>query len=69
LNQQFLKSWYGSRDQPETLLAKWKQKTMPKQQPDLPDLSDQQVTTLAVYPSRASRNFQQQRSRVRLFWD
>jgi len=42
---------------------------MSKQKPDLPDLSDQQVATLAVYPSRASQNSRQQRFRVRLFWD
>jgi len=41
---------------------------MPKQQPELPDLSDQQVATPPVCLSRASRIFEQQRSRVRLFW-
>jgi hypothetical protein len=41
---------------------------MPKQQFKLPDLSDQQVATLAVRPSQTSRNFRQQCSRVRLFW-
>jgi hypothetical protein len=64
-----LKSWYGSRDQPGTFREKRKQKFMPKQQLDLPELSDQKIATFPVCPNQTGQYFGPQQSRVRLFWD